>query len=244
MGVGTLFLAGCGGDGSVETEGPKSTTITTQATVAGALVNWTADLSGDDNGTYTPVPCDPNADSYCIQDLGGVSQNGAYIFYTDDIPANWNIGATDVEGDYTCPQGSSWEGTLTTTGPILTCGDDETGQVIVTPSDCHFILNNTTGQIEDDNCPSTVTLSIPSPVTMSTAYAMTVGAYDSIGDSEGSNSITASSPTSITVPAPTTPGANAILVVDPTTNQVIAAGLFTVGETVINPCGNEKNCGG
>jgi hypothetical protein len=240
-GVATLLLAGCAGDGSIETEGPKSTTITTQATVAGALVNWSADLSGADIGTYTPVPCDPSTDTYCVLDFAGVASGGQYIVYTDDIPANWSIGANDGEGDQTCQQGATWEGTLTTSGPIITCGDDSVGQVKVAPSICTTIINYNTGQIEENNCPSTIELT--TPVTMSTAHAMAVGTYDDSGASAASNSITASSSTTITVPLPPVIGNSVIVIVDPTTNKFVAAGFFTRNQTIYYPCGTKRSCG-
>jgi hypothetical protein len=77
---------------------------------------------------------------------------------------------------------------------------------------------------------------------MSTAHAMTVGTYDEAGDLVVSSSITASSSTSITVPTPDVAGYSVILVVDPTTNQVIGAGLFTRNQVILNPCGTKKNC--
>jgi hypothetical protein len=188
-------------------------------------------------------PCDPSTDDYCLEDFTGVTDEiGNYTLVTDAMPANWEIGATEEVGTTDCLVGATWYGNLTpASGAQLVCGQTSQGAFIPSPQSCSTEVNYVTGQILENSCTSTITLST-APGTMPTSYAMKVGTYNDEGDLNASNSISASSSSSITVPTPNIIGTSVIIVVDPTTNQVLGAGLFTRGETIYYPCGHEKSC--
>lgn len=242
VGIGTALLTGCDSGAGIGGSSP-SIAITAQRSVNGITEAW---VSASLNGLMVgPEPCDPTQDPFCVFEFSGVTTNlGTYTLYTDAIPADWNIGATEEAGSSDCPSGASWTGNLTAIqGAQIVCGSFDASSAIVTPSSCIYELNNTTGQVIKNTCTfSTITLSLPSPATLPTAHAMTVGTYDDVGNSVASNSITASSSTSITVPIPNVAGASAIVIVDPATNKVMGTGLFTRTVLVINPCGSAKNC--
>lgn len=234
-GVVMSLSTGCdGGGGPGASAGPQQTTITAQTSVGGVVQAWGgASLSGDEV-SFLP-PCDDSIDEYCQLDLSGATtSDGEYTFVTDAMPADWNIAATDPYGKQ-CLAGATFSGNLTPLGGAqLVCGQITGSNVVVKPASC-TILMSSTGTVITDPCPSSVTLSIPS-VSLPTTHALSVGTYNDTGHSEASSSITASSSTSITVPAPTQYGASAIVLVDPTTNQVLGAGLFTVYTKTVKTC--------
>lgn len=248
-GLAVLLLAGCGPDQGASGGNEETTSITTQTSSGGVLYDWpNASVNGDfiEPAPGLGYPCDPNSDVECVDSFAGTTDTlGTYTLYTNLMPADWEMSATEEVGTTDCQQGASWAGDLTPGGGAqLVCGQMSSGSFVVSPSSCYTQINDETHppEVVADTCPTTITLST-SLTSMPTAYAMTVGTYDDLGASETSTSITAASPTSIIVPTPTTLGASAIVVIDPTTNSVIGAGLFTRTQEIMSePCGHQKQC--
>ena len=191
------------------------------------------------------ISCSPYNDSYCRLSFGSQQNpqytgqyNGIYDLQTDDIPGEWNIAiAADSDCSVGASTGDIW---LTTTGTTIYCGNISDGSAIASPSSCTETLNNTTGQYTS-NCPATITLTTSASV-FPTATSLDVGAYNDFGTQESSFSGQAAGGTSIVVPTPTQPGNNVLVITDPSTNQVVAAALFTINQVIENPCGNKKSC--
>ncbi len=239
-GIAMSLLAGCNDGSNTPTAPVLTTTITTQLSIAGGVQPW-ANALVQGALASEPPPCDQSTDEYCLLSFAyGSQETGVQSVSTDAMPADWNIGASDPYGS-TCPAGSTWYGNLTPIeGATLVCGQLSLGQVVVSPQQC-TVLTGKGGVIEGNNCPSTIRLTLPSP-SLPTAHALAVGTYNDEGKSEASNSITASSSTSITVPTPTIYGNSAVVIVDPATNTVLGAGLFTKNvKSVICPPGESCN---
>ncbi len=256
--AGTILplFGGCSSGGGTTTTyvsvGPSgasgSGTITAYTTVNGVNQGWQATISG----SAVNPSCNLLTDQNCFTSFSQVkmgldgSGTGSITINSDAIPGYWQFG---LLADSTCTTGAS-SGVIFVANIIpdddqsIPCEDGDAGDAVVSPASCDSIFNTETGQTKT-TCTSTVTLST-SPATMPTTYAVTVGAYDSFGDLEASNSITASSSTSITVPTPSSVGYSVITIIDPTTNSVVAAGLFTRNSEVLSsPCsGTKKSCGG
>lgn len=247
--IAVSLLIGCGPDQGASGGNEETTTIATQTSSGGVLYDWpNATVNGDfiSPAPGLGYPCDPNSDVECVDNFAGTTNTlGTYTLYTNLMPADWEMSATEEVGTTDCQQGASWAGELTPGGGAqLVCGQMSSGSFVVSPASCYTQINDETHppEVVADTCPTTITLT-SSVTSMPTAYAMTVGTYDDSGASEASSSITATSPTSVTVPTPTTLGASAIVVVDGTTNTVIGAGLFTRSQEIESePCGHQKQC--
>jgi hypothetical protein len=242
-GIAVAFSTGCGNPagGSSGSGGSSALIVSLLNNQPGLIEIWpTAAINGSE--TYPVYNCDSETDASCILDFAtATTPQGQFTLYSLAIPATWNLaGLADVN----CQSGGTWSGTITSSDETeITCGQWGLGSAIVSPTSCTTIVNYDTGQIEHNNCPSSVTLTFPAGTeTFPTSHAMTVGTYDVTGTSESSDSITASSSTTISVPLPGEVGNSAIIVVDPSTNKIIGSGLFTRIQTIYYPCGRAKSC--
>jgi len=227
-GVAASLLVDCG-SGSGTPGGPEQTTITTQLSVNGYLQPW-VDATVEGAETSYPPPCNTNLDEWCLLSFYGTTDNlGSYTMVSDAMPANWNISATEASLSGVCPGGGTWSGNLVPIdGAPLVCDKYALGNAVATPSSCSITINTFTGQ-KMDNCPATVTLTT-SGAPLPTSYSLAVSNYSDVAAELYSQSVTALSTTAISAPTPTTVGKTVLIVVDPTTNQVLAAALFTLTE--------------
>jgi len=225
-GVAISLLAGCG-SGDLP-NGPNQTTITTQLSVNGGTQPWEANLVGEE--ITLPLPCNIDLDAYCIDQFSGTTdgETGTYILTTDAVPAQWNIGATDANiQSQPCPGGAAWSGNLTAgpDGPQIICGSFSVGNVVASPLSCWTtIIENPLS--ETTNCPSTITLTIHGSV-FPTSHAVTASVYNDSATEVSSANVTATSSTTLKIAVPSQSGTTAIVVRDPTTNQLLGAALFT-----------------
>ena len=207
------------------------------------------------------IPCDVTSDSNCIPNVGDVidvgngngalNQNkinafatdgtyGQANFYTDAQPAIWTFYANGPNNS-NCVSTSASFITLENSGDgstvQLRCGSNA-AYMVATPSGC--VINVNTGV---NTCPAYVTLTYPPPVDSSeslpVATALTAANYSTAGANLAQSSVTASTTTSIVVPAPTTYGTT-YLVVQDSSGNVIGASEFTIYFTPlkVNRCGS------
>ena len=181
------------------------------------------------------APCDPTTDTYCYLTFPASATTntyGEYTFSTDALPDSWSVGAT---GDSTCPNGGSSNGTITNDGSVYVyCNSFTVGTAVAAPDNCTITINENPGGGETNNCPSTITVTT-SESELPTSYAVNVANYDDTASEENASQITPSSSTSIVVPTPNAVGENAVIIVDPTTNQVIATASFLIHMQIILP---------
>jgi hypothetical protein len=240
------LLTACGGNGSTPASPPASqvpsTMITTHVTTAGTTGPWKgASLSGGATpNTYT---CVPGQDQNCVVNFGGTlgavltDSNGQYILQSDALGGvEWSFAAVDASNDSTCPNGASDTDTPNVGGNTdLFCNQNNAVAVVASPSSCITTTDTTTGQ-SNSNCPSTITLTAALPI-FPTGYAINASSYTEAEALVVSNSITASSSTTITVPTPATTGFSAVVFTDPTTNLVLGAASFeNIQRTTTTAC--------
>lgn len=223
----TLPQLGCAGGGP-STSGTSFTVYT--YTGSGTWPN--ASVTGSAGpGTYS---CNPNTDTNCVTSFPASSTGtkGKFTFPTDALPAQWEAAA---ESDSTCSEGASsgWASVSNGSSIDLYCGSTTATGATASPSTCTIYYLN--GSLSG-SCPSTITITTPS-ATFPTSYALDVGTYEPNGQSISSTQPTASSSTSITVPAPTTYGLNVISVWDSSTNQELATVGYTLHECLITTNG-------
>jgi hypothetical protein len=224
----TVGLSGCGGNGGAT--GSPTTQIYTQATISGVTQAWTgASLYGESSPPFAcSLTTDPNG---CQTTFGPVSTDstGHYTLQTDDLPATWSIGA---KADSTCSAGASSGIIQVSVGvPVtLTCGQDYATDIVASPQYCTITVDQINGTSSD--CPASITLTAQNSI-FSTGYATTASSYDASGTLLRSDSITASSATTITVPTPSSAGFHALTFVNPTTNQIFGAAEFTVKKVIV-----------
>lgn len=223
----TLPQVGCGGGG-------PSTSSTSFAvyTHNGSGVWQNATVTGNAGlGTYQ---CNPATDGNCKTSIPSSSTGtkGELIVNTDALPAQWEAAA---ESDSSCSEGAStgWDYVNNGGRLDLYCGSITATGATAQPSECTIYYLN--GSLSG-SCPSTITITTPS-ATFPTSYALDVGTYEPNGQSISSAQPTASSSTSITVPAPTTYGLNVISVWDPSSNQELATVGYTLHECLITTNG-------
>jgi hypothetical protein len=220
-----------------------TTSLVFETTVSGVLSAWTnVDASGyavpDEGGSgYT---CNPATDSNCITSFGpGTVTSGTYVLSTNALPGDWDIaGAASAS----CPDGAnSGIVFLSVSVPFdIICNAAGSGTAVASPSGCVLTLNNATGA-ETTTCPATITLTLIKP-NLPTAHALTVGYYSDSASEQSSSSATATNTTTIKVPVPTIVGEDILVLSDPTTKQVLGAGVFRYSQDIINPCGTKKSC--
>lgn len=221
----TVFSIGCGGGGNggppVGSGGSGNAAFETHAyTSAGA---WT---SATLNGTAAGLSYNcTSSDSNCGTNFEGKTDSGGnFIWYTDALPAEWDVSGV---ADSNCPSGAESGFTeITNDGTIqLPCGQKVSGNVV----NCTVYYNN--GVKRSTDCPSTVTLTSSAP-TYPTSYALDAGIYDISALNVAGYQGMASSSTSITVPSPvpssTNYGLKVVTVWDPTNNQILAAAGFNI----------------
>lgn len=202
----------------------------------------------------TDTNCIPNVDDYSdqVNGNGALNQNmmttpittdgtyGQANFYTNAQPAVWTFYASGPTNS-NCVSTSAKFITLENSGDgslvPLRCGSNA-AYMVASPSGC--VINANTGV---NTCPSYVTLTFPPPVDSSeslpVATALIAANYDSSGSNLAQSSVTASTTTSITVPAPTTYGTTYLTVQDSSGN-VVGASEFTIYFTPlkVNRCGS------
>ena len=221
----TLFLTGCpvsvSGNLPVGSSGQGNSTLYTHAyTSTGAWAG--AEVIGTGEG----YGCNIATDTDCLTSFKGeTDSSGNFSYSTDALPANWDVTAA---GDSTCPQGAESGWTWSTDGTTipLPCGQQVTADTVTCT-----VEYNASGQETSNGCPSTVTITESTP-TFPTSYALDSGTYNYDATNIASYQGTASTSTSITVPAPvassTNYGLKIITVWDPNTNQVLAAAGFNI----------------
>jgi hypothetical protein len=231
-----LMISGCPGDGGNQ----SSLSFRTYTHTASGGVWQNAIIDGyAEDGTYS---CDPyNNNTYCFVNFSGASAGtqGYYEKHTDALPAFWHVAA---RADNTCSQGASTYGQITNGGRLdLTCNSISAYGVSVNPTNCTVYFYNGTQQ---NSCAPYLTITTQNPI-LPTSYAMAVSFYSNQGGNNGGSQTTASSSTQITVPAPTSYGENVVTVIDPSTNQTLAAVMYTLHECFIQnngPYGTTTTC--
>jgi hypothetical protein len=217
-----LGFVGCSSGGGPQVPG---TTIYAQETVSGVTQAWSNALI--DAYAIPPFFCDPTSDSNCLTNIGGqTNTSGIFNLISDNLPANWDIG---VRADSTCSQGADSGIVALSVGgsTTVTCAQSNGSNVSVSPAGCAQITTfGANGKITvTNNCPTNITLTATAPV-FSTAHAMALSGYSDTGSELYSQSPTATTTTKIVIPTPANQGDNVLLVTDPTTNQLVGAGLF------------------
>jgi hypothetical protein len=99
----------------------------------------------------------------------------------------------------------------------------------VNPTNCTVYFYNGTQQ---NSCAPYLTITTLNPI-LPTSHAMAVSFYNNQGGNNGGSQTTATSSTIITVPAPTSYGPNVVTVKDPSTNETLAAVMYTLHECFI-----------
>ncbi len=232
-GLAAMFQSGCGSGGSGGGGAPCCTLAVYTEQAGGGGVWANASVYG--NADPGEAPCDPTTDTYCYLTFPASATTntyGEYTFSTDALPDSWSVGAT---GDSTCPNGGSSNGTITNDGSVYVyCNSFTVGTAVAAPDNCTITINENPGGGETNNCPSTITVTT-SESELPTSYAVNVANYDDTASEENASQITPSSSTSIVVPTPNAVGENAVIIVDPTTNQVIATASFLIHMQIILP---------
>jgi hypothetical protein len=237
------LLAGCNNNPSPPPSIP-ATSITTHATINGVTQAWqNAQVSG--YAYQLDLPCDSSTDGNCVISFGPVytASNGVYVLSTEALGnVEWTFSAVDAPNDYTCPSGASDTLYPNVSGNAdLYCGVLNAHAFIASPDTCTTTTDTGTGDITTD-CPATITVTAEN-AELPTDHAMQASVYTEAGSLVVSNSITADSSTTITVPTPTTPGYSAVIVVDPNTNQILGAASFIYKQrTVHTSCGLGDDC--
>lgn len=225
-----VAIVGCGGGGgstspSVPTVGSGGAITQLQAKLdaGGVIAAWpNAYISGT-----APLPsCDPVTDTNCLAQFSNQESNsdGLLNLQSDAIPGEWFFAADE---DSNCSSGAS-TGAVQASAEVpveITCGEDGAGSALVSPSECVETFNSS-GEIIDNTCPATVSVSV-NDATLPVSHDLSVSVYDTSATLITSSSIKASSSTSLTMPTPRVDGTAVITIVDPSTNQVLGAGLFS-----------------
>lgn len=140
------------------------------------------------------------------------------------MPGTWDIGAN---ADGNCSIGGSEELDITAGNTFdVKCGDIAGSNIVVSPSGCTTTYYSSGP--DKTNCPVNITLTASNAV-YPTAHAMSISGYNDTGASIVSQSATAASTTTVTIPLPPGTGDQILVVRDSTTNAVLGAGLFRHG---------------
>ncbi len=203
----------------------------------GATVNAYA-LPDTPNG----YACTPLSKGCTLSESGTTDTSGYFSISSNAVPGDWQIA---IDGDSECVGGAASPDlyiTPTAKGlaQVVPCGSIASGSASANPASCFQTVNNSNGQITT-NCPATITLTVDTPV-LSTSHALDVSDYNNAGIQESSFSGSASSTTTIVIPTPTLVGESVLVIYDPQTNQPVGAALFTMGQTIYNPCGTKRSC--
>uniref|UniRef100_E6QN44 Uncharacterized protein n=1 Tax=mine drainage metagenome TaxID=410659 RepID=E6QN44_9ZZZZ len=247
LAIATLFCTFFVGCCSLGIDCPSSQPtgwIQAKTTIGGVLQPWTgatvqADALPDTPNGYACTPLSPG----CTLSMSGPTDtNGYFPINSNAVPGDWQIA---IQGDSECEGGAASPDlyiTPTSKGlaQVVPCGSTASGSATANPATCTQTVNNSNGQITT-NCPATITLTVDSPV-LSTSHALDVSDYNNTGNQEYSFSGNASSTTTIVVPTPKFVGESVLVIYDPQTNQPVGAALFTLTQTIYNPCGTERSC--
>jgi hypothetical protein len=219
-----FLLNNCPVTASVPTAG-----VLAQLSTSAGFIAW-QNANVDVNVEPNSFNCSGN--SPCTLGFKGVTNtSGIYSWSSWAIPGSWDVAAAV---DSNCSTGAN-SGYVPIQGQSqinVVCGVIYGSYVVSSPSSCYYYYYEDTDTV-NTNCPASITLTSSSAV-FPTSHAMSVEAYDDTGTAQGSSSsISASSTTTITIPTPGysgssgSPGDNVIIVVDPSTNEIVGATLFT-----------------
>jgi len=258
-----FFVAGCGGGGgSIPSFGASGHTayyysIQTNTTTPNEA--WpNVSISGYADPNYLAGACNPASDQYCIPQVyppggGNYDQYGAFdenainsfatngngeaYFYTDAEPSVWHFyaqGPTSADCPSTTASLVTYQSEGIGAGVLLSC-NSFAASMTASPSSCE------TGFINEkpvNTCPATVTLAFPASegnaVVLPLNTSLAADNYDTSGDELRQSSVSASTQASVNVPTPSAGGLTYLAVRNPSTNQILGVGEFTVN--VVDEC--------
>lgn len=240
----SVLLAGCCTLGIDCPSNLPTGWIQAKTTIGGVLQPWTGATVQADAIPDTPngYACTPTSTGCKLSMTGPTDSSGYYPISSNAVPGDWQIA---IESDSECESGAASpdlyiSATSKGLAQVVPCGNIASGSASASPATCTQTVNNSNGQITT-NCPATITLTVNTP-TLSTSHALDVSDYNNAGSQEYSYSGNASSTTTIVAPTPKFVGESVLVIYDPQTNQPVGAALFTLTQTIYNPCGTERSC--
>lgn len=213
-----LALSGCGGNGG---SGLPQATIHTNLYNNGVYSNWPNSYVYAQAVQFNCPVGSANCNTYAS---GQADSSGNYRINSNAIPGYWTVAA---QADNYCPTGAgtSTQQLQTNITTQINCGNINQSTAYISPTSCEkdVYLDGTV----TNTCPTTITAKVGGNESFPTNRAMNVSTYTEAAQNINSQSITASSSTTMILPTPLRKGDNVVLIKDPNTNQILVAGLFT-----------------